>query len=657
MPSKADTELLLEDKERLEKAISFHKAKIAKPLEGFRAYFRGVQWAIQGRYRYTDEIVDNIVYGIVSSFVASTYLGNPKVSVTPKTSTVAINGKAQDASLGAVRHQVLADFLYDELDVNATMELVMVDAYLGHRGVVFTGFEAKTEAIEADAKEEESTTTLTEIIESESLFVDRISPKDFLLDVDVHDPNLKDSKRIYIRWVKTPKEVKDDTGKDIKPNGTIEHKEHEHIFNNFKRDDAKVPERDVWGRVEGYDIWDREKREVRTVVLGEDEYLEKKDWPIDYKGGFPVDVLWFNYMPDSATPMADTELYKGQQDYINIIHSKIVDHIRRIADRKNAYNQSKVKKHDYEEWSKGPSGSGLPGKGDPNTFIAPVNDGGVSQDLYIGINNAKRAVTGMMGVSQFETGGPQDFGSASEAQQETQGVLPKRAFRSSKYKKFLTKVIVKLANVASQVLPTTEIPLNDNAFEDLLKNKPELLNGRRAGRQNEEGEELIEVFPFTSVDKELLAGEFTFNVNIIDIGPESEVRKRQDATVLLQMAGTNPIINKVEATKVFFEAFGFNHLKDRLLRNPEDVAKEQAAAQKAQIDASIEVDRPKRETDLRKTEMKTMAQLASTGIQADQKENEGKRKFITESKKMRSTENVSSLDRIFELARDNGKGE
>lgn len=663
MPSEKKRQSLLEDKERLEKALDLHDVKIKKPLEQFREYFRGMQWNIEGRANYTDEIVDNIVYGIVSSFVASMYLGNPKISVTPKTSTVVVNGKQMEASLGAMRHQVLSDFLYEELDINSTMELVTVDAFLGHRGIVFTGFEAKTESIDANISKEltndiedipeESNLLFNEIIESESLFVERISPMDFITEVDATDPNLKDSKRIYIRWVKTVQEVKDEYGKDVEANGEIEHSDNRHQFSAFRRGDSITPEKDIWGRVEGYTIWDKDNQEVRTVVIDHDEYLKTESWPIDYKGDFPVDVLWFNYMPDSAIPIADTELYKGRQDYINIIHSKIVDHIRKLADRKYAYDK-RIKKHDFENWAKGPSGSGLP-VSNPKNAIDPMNDGGVSQDLYVGVTSTKSDVFGMLGISQFETGGQTDFNSATEGKLEARGVLPKRAFRSAKYKKFITRVIAKLANVASQVLPTTEIPLGENTFEDLVKNKPELLQGRKTNRKNEAGQELVEVFPFTTIDKELLAGSFTFDVNIVDSGPESEQRKRQDATILLQLSKENPLINKEEALKILFEAFGFNHLKERLLRSAEDVAKEQQAAMQQQIEAQKAVDEPKRTTDLQKTQMKSMVSLITTGMQADQKENEGRRKFVTEQAKTTSKERISSVDRLFELARsDNG---
>ncbi len=653
-----EIELLKEDKERLSVALNLHKVKIQAPLKKFREYYRGIQWQFEGRANYNDEIVDNIVFGIVQSFVASLYLGNPKISVSANTSTVTINGKQADATLGAVRHQLLSSFLYEQLDVNATMELITVDAFLGNMGIAFTGFEAKTKNIKESVKDDsnEGDGLFGEILESESLFVDRISPRDFITEVDARDPNLKDHKRIYIRWVKTPSEVKEEYNKDITPNGKIENKEDQHQFATFNRGDSEAPKKDVWARVEGYTIWDRENQEIRVIVQDHDEYLEKKKWPLDYKGEFPVDILWFNYAPDSSIPIADTGLYIGMQDYINMIHSKIIDHVRKLADRKYVY-QKDIKSNDFENWAKGPSGSGLKVK-NPNNAIEAVNDGGVSQDFYREVSNTKADVSGMLGISQFETGGNPNFKSATEGKLEAQGILPKRAFRSAKYKKFITRVIAKLGNVASQVLPSTEIPLSENSFDDFTKNRPELLNGRDTGETNDKGQKIVEVFPFTTIDKELLSGSYTYKVDIVDAGPESESKRRQDAALLLKMSETMPMINKEEALKVFFDAFGFSHLKDRLLKDRETVKQEQVAAMQAQVEVQKAIGEPKVTADIEKTKMKSMVSLITKGMDADQKENEGRRRFIVEQGKISSKEGISSMDRLFELARSgNGKGE
>ena len=632
------------DLERLSKAKNKHEKEINKPLKQWREYYRGQQWQIDGKSRYNDQTVDNIVYGIVSTFVSSLHLGDIRVSVKAKTSMVTINNKRVDASLGAMRHEVLSKFLYDELEVEDTLEKVLVDAFLGHRGIVMSGYEAKTQEVEDEDAD------IAEILESQSLFVDRVSPHDFFTDIDANDPDLKGDKRCYHRWVKTVDEVKKEYNKTVKPNGQLDRQDDHLSFHNDLDRMATGDNSDVWGRVEGFDIWDIEDQEVRTIVQGEDDYIKKKPWPVNYpKNKFPFDILWFNYNPDESTPLADTSLYKTTQDAINIIHSKINDHLRKLSDQKYGYNKNKVNTEDFEQWAKGGSGSGLPCKGDPDTAVKALNEGGVSQDLYINAQQAKNDVNGMLGLSSFETGGTPDFNSAEEAKGDQAGVATKRVFRQKKYKKYVKNIVVKLGFIAAQVLPETEVPLDNDQFEQLTKTKPELLENRQTGQTDEDGNPLIEVFPFTKIDKELLTGDFLYNVMIIPTGPESEAQRRQDAELLYQKALTDPMINKVEALNNWFEVFGFNHLKTRLIRDPQEVAKEQAAAQKAQIEAQIAIDSPKRETDLKKTEMKTKAQLAATGMQLDQKENEGNRKFVTANRDRSSNESMSTIDKLFQL--------
>jgi len=634
-----------DDLERLSKAKQKHKKEITKPLKQWRDYYKGNQWAIDGLSRYNDQTVDNIVYGIVSTFVSSLHLGDIRVSVKPKTALTVIDNKQVDSNLGAMRHEVLSTFLYDELEVEDTLEKILVDAFLGHRGIVMSGYEAKTKEIENDDA------SISEIIDSQSLFVDRISPYNFFTDVDADDPDLKGDKRVYHRWVKTPEEVKDDTGKVVKPNGQFDEKDEKLFFESDTDRMTAGSDSDVWGRVEGFDIWDIEKHEIRTIVEGEDDYIEIKEWPVNYpKNKFPFDILWFNYMPDESTPLADSSLYKTTQDNINIIHSKINDHLRKLSDQKYGYNKNKVQTEDFEKWARSGSGAGLPCKGDPQTAVFPMNDGGVSNDLYANVQQSKNDVNGMLGLSSFETGGTPDFNSAEEAKGDQAGVAGKRVFRSKKYRKFIRNIVVKLGFIAAQVLPETEIPLDDQQFESLVKKQPSVLKQKPTGQVDENGEELIEVFPFTTMDKELLTGDFIYDVSIIPTGPESEQKKRQDAELLYQKALTDPIINKIEALNNWFEAFGFNHLKSRLIRDPQEVAKEQAAAQQAQIEAQIAIDKPKRTTDLEKTKMKTMAQLTSTGMQLDQKENEGNRKFVTANRDRKSNEDMSTIDKLFTLA-------
>ena len=66
-------------------------------------------------------------------------------------------------------------------------------------------------------------------------------------------------------------------------------------------------------------------------------------------------------------------------------------------------------------------------------------------------------------------------------------------------------------------------------------------------------------------------------------------------------------------------------MTDRILRDQKVVAAEQKAAQRSQIEADIEVDAPKRTTDIAKTKMKSATTLITTGMQLEAKDKISKR--------------------------------
>ena len=45
--------------------------------------------------------------------------------------------------------------------------------------------------------------------------------------------------------------------------------------------------KDLWQRVEGWDIWDRKNGKLVTVVIEHDKELQYRDWPLKFGGGFP----------------------------------------------------------------------------------------------------------------------------------------------------------------------------------------------------------------------------------------------------------------------------------------------------------------------------------------------------------------------------------
>lgn len=614
-------------KQELLLAIEKHEEEIVKPTKMYREYYRGKQWDAVSKSYYNNETVDNMVYSTVSSVGPSITINKPQIVVKAKKPFIdGANGEKIDATTASIKHRIMTEFLFDELDVQETMEQIVVDALICPRGVAFVGFEVNTMAVQIQDDDE-----LLEMIRNENIFVSRISPVDLIVDIEGKDPNLSDARYIAVKWVLRPEEVKKTYGKSVPVNGSLESNEHSVTFRRFQRDESNLDVGKILGRVEGYDVWDRDTRTVYTMVLTEDHYVKTRKFP-SHIDNFPIQVLWFNYNPDSSTPLADTGIYKGKQDSLNMLESQIADHTKRLSDRKYAINKNKVAKTEAETWANGPSGSVLKVKGDPTTAVTAVNDGGVSQDLYIGVNATKGDINSLMGIAQSEGGKGADFKSATAASLASQGVSPRRIFRRNKYERFIGKVLSSLMRVASAVLPaSTTVPVSDNQFDGLATSNPNLLV---AGDEQTSatGHRFKEVFPFVEVDRAVMSARYTYKITVEQAGADSEAVKREGATALLQMSAENPYVNQFEATKIFLEAIGMGSFVDRVLVPQEQVIQSQQAADKKNIEGQLALDLPKREADVLKTKMKTVAQMTIAGMQLDASKDSDKRKEKQDNK-------------------------
>ncbi len=623
--TKADELKMWVDKIQLAKEKQ--ESEVLKPLHTYREYWRGKQWSEEMKHSSNDQIVDNMVYSNVSSIKPSINLNNPKIFVKPKKRKfINSDNQEMDATQAAVRVEILGEFLFEELEVKDEVDKALIDALIGHAGYVFIGHEVKLADEEDEAEED-----IVSLIESESLFVDRLSAVDLLIDPESTDHSLKKSRWIAIKWVKKLDEVKNNKSYkntfNVKTNAVIDSNPHQEgkppvSPSNFEREKPSTTQAgtDWRERVEGWDIWDKDTHTLKTIVLEHNQFLQDKKWPLKYKG-FPVEALWFNYNPDEQTPLADTQTYKTKQDFLNIFESKILDHVRRISDQKWGYNSGKAKGNKVEQFARGPSGSVIGVKGDPTTAITPFPTGNVSADLYATVQQLKKDITQQIGVAQFEAGGAENLATAQEGQLISQGISVRRQDRASTVEKFYKRIMEKLMSVAQQVIDEEqEIPLNDEQVGTLNKFSPDSLLSRKF--DDGQGNQIIEKFPFMKIDSDLIGGRFSFNVQVGSTGPTNEQTERADALALAQYAAQNPLLDQNEVTQIVLEKFGFGSYIDRLMRDPKEVAQEQQASQEQQIKAQQAVDEPKRQTDLEKTQMKSQTSIEVAEITAGSKSNE-----------------------------------
>ena len=141
------------------------------------------------------------------------------------------------------------------------------------------------------------------------------------------------------------------------------------------------------------------------------------------------------------------------------------------------------------------------------------------------------------------------------------------------------------------------------------------------------------------LDKDLISGDFNFKVVAGSTSADSETGRMQKAKMLFDFALSNPLLDRVETTKTILELGGLEEYIGRLMRNPAVVQQEQQQRQQQQLQSQIAVDKPKRDTDLKKTVIK-----AGVGLKQEQMRQEG------ENKRTEQTNKVDLIDQLLNAA-------
>ena len=645
---------------KLQTTKDHHDKFKSKELKQYRDAYEGKQWTESQKANYNNEVVDNMVYMVVSTLGPAIGMSRPELFITPLKSSITIQGKPTDPSLAAARLKTLLDFMWRRLDLEVEFMKAIDDSLIGHDGAFYTGYDMET--FETETEDGQS----IDLIQSEDIVCKRIDPDFILKDPMSSDPDLKDARWIAIKWQRSLSEVKEDNlfsnTSNLMPNGTIKFDKIVQKY-SFAMSDRTAGQphnspSNKWAEaVEGYDIWDKKNKKFYSIVLTHDKFIrEENSWPLEYTGnGFPIDLLWYNYNPLNGYALADTGLYLSKQHALNFLESLQIDHADIQSNVKLILNKKTLSSgQDIEKWANGPAWSYLFSKGDASAAASIISGGPGAGELFNTIQNLKRDILQQVGVDQFMIGAPEKLETAGEADKISQGSTAKHAFRARAVERFEGKVMTKLAKVVQQVSSETEIPLDEGQFQALANVSPDLLVDGPNSQDLGNGKVAQEKLPFMRVDNELLQGEFEFDIKPGSTRHTNENTEKQDALLLSQAMMTNPLLNKVEVTKIALEKLGFGHLLDRILRNPQEVAKEQQAAQQAALQARMAEPQLKTQTDMQKTLEKNKTAIETARIKAGSV-NQGQSIKAVSDQKDRDT---SLLETVLKIAgtRDNNNG-
>jgi hypothetical protein len=584
------------------------KQKIKRAWE----YYKGNQWSktsdgwdIGG---YKDKTVDNVIFSNIRAIVPRLNFKNPKIFVRPKQKPFKTKDGMFDTLQASVFIELVLNYYYKVLDIKREARKCLYDALLAPWGIMELGYTLKTQKVQKGELLE-----VNELIEEDSPFCVRRDPLDFRVDPECRDSNLNDCRWIGLRWVKPLEDVK----KDPRYSNTSNLKANFRVKTAFDsptggmRIDDISDDQTLWGRVEGWTIWDRKEHRIMDIVKEHEKFLRNDDeWPLDLDG-FPVETLYFNENATDVYSVPDTWLCLDMQDELNRIGSMQLDHIRRISQRRYVGRENAFSEEELRKLSHGGDGTIALSSMDPTTSLVPLSDATISQDIYMVRNGLKQTIQQMMGVTGAEVLSAQKFESATEPALIEQASQTIRGDQQQIFEGFLVRIVEKLSKIIQQTADTIEIPLtheemNDDEIQGFLQNKLVKIAGPQGA---------ISLQPWLEIEKNDIQGGYIYDLEVGSTMPINEQATRSDAVTLYKLLENNPFVKGREGTKEVLSAFNKPD-PEKFLKPEEQVAKEHEQQVKESVMVENAMDAPKRQADLQKTTMKTASSEKIASIKA-----------------------------------------
>jgi hypothetical protein len=302
------------------------------------------------------------------------------------------------------------------------------------------------------------------------------------------------------------------------------------------------------------------------------------------------------------------------QDELNRIASCQLSHIRRISQRRYIAQENSMSQEEETKLVNGGDGTIAHTSGNPMTTINPLQDAAISQDIYINRQLIKKSIREMAGVSDTEAMASTKFESATEPALIEQAAQSLRGDQQATFEGFTTRIVKKLSDILQQTLDSTDIPLSAEQFGD--KDLMKFMGSKVTKIAGPEGATIL--LPWLTMSKDDIKGDYEHEIEVGSTMPINEETRKRDATALYQMLADNPYVNGREGTKKLIESFNIQDV-EKYLKPEGQMEKEQAAGQKAALEAEMQKDAPKRETDLAKTQIKsqTTKEVTAMKMQGD----------------------------------------
>jgi hypothetical protein len=579
---------------------------VLEQIDLYRAYYRGHgHWDKTGDREllynmFIHHPVENMLFANIRAIVPRLNFRNPKIFVTPRKRPYRGKGNSLiDTTASAVMLEIILNYYYKELSIKREARRCLIDALVGKYGIMQVGYTLKTEKVKKG-----ELLQVDELIKEDSPFAVRRSPNDVLWDIEARDSRLTDARWVGLRWIRPIDDVKRDprysNTRNLKGNFTVK--------TDYKTDSNQLPTNpdvpEIWDRVEGWDMWDKKTKTLYTMVEGHEKFLQKRDWPIDYEG-FPIEILHFNENPDNSIPVGDFDIYRHNQDELNVIRAMQLDHIDRLSKKKYKTTETNLDDSAERALKYGPAGT-IVTMTNTDKFDS-ISDNPISQDIYMVGNMIKNGIREMAGVSPTEALVGVDFEQATEPALLERAAVTIREDQRDIFEDFLVRNIRKIGQILQETMDERDIPLDVGQFDEAQRFIPTRLHKIA-------GEGVQAILPWITAGKEDIKGEYDYDIEIGSTQATNQETRKRDIVQLAQLLVGNPLIRDREATTRVLEAFETKDI-DRLMKTPEELQQEIEAAAQQPSDEILER-QMKDQTDLQKTQMKSETQLQVAEIKA-----------------------------------------
>ena len=473
-----------------------------------------------GKPRISKKLVVNIILPTLQSMIPQLYYENPYIFVKPQKELY-----FDQASLS----ESLINYQLRELKIKHEVEECVLDALMYGNGVIYTGwmFESEPqiagEGFEAD-----------ELVKKDEPFVKRISPWDFLIDIEASD--LRSARIVGRKLIMDIDEVK----KNPKFINT-EKVNSENIDLNLEYSGREeVIEKKVKNKAKLYELWDKKYNKVIVLADGQDEPLYFDD-NVYQMEGHPFSALTFYRNPDEFYTVSHVETLAHHQAELNELSNLLLKHVKTFVSKKILAPTGQTGDKATQEKLLSASNIIVEVPGDPSQWKEFPNVT-MNFDFYQLLNQIKSNIREISGVDELQRGGQsRETATAASIRQNFQGM--KIGYMSAKVEELFEDVCTKLLQLDQQFLDK-EVAI------------------RVAGEQGEYWETLT---------KEDIQGEFSIYIEAGAIIKTNKEMLRKQWIDLYNLMRNDPNIDPRPLVEQLLKAYD--------VKNPKDFFKQQAIPQ------------------------------------------------------------------------------